>query len=392
MAERKRRQAGFVMLGALLAVLAVGILAHLRGRGEETTDDAQVEGRVIPVAPRVSGQVRRVLVGDNERVTEGQALVELDTADLDVRLRQARADLLAAEASLELARAQQELARSTVRAGLRQARGGVRQARSGVEATDAQVSIAEAEVSAAEARERAARADLERVRTLATHGASSPAELDARSAQFEQAEAARRQAEARLLGARSGRGGSVGALMAAQGRMLAARAGDAQLDAAQAQVSVAEARVEQARAAVAQAELARSYASIRAPAAGVVSRRNVEVGMIVGPERPLLAIVPADEVWLVANFKESQLAGVHPGERARVRVDTYGRRVFWGHVESLASATGSRFALLPPDNASGNFVKVAQRVPVLVRLDAAPGVPLRPGMSAEVTVFTGGAR
>lgn len=390
MAEPVRRRAGVVMLGALLVVFSAGAAAHLRGRGEETTDDAQVEGRVISVSSRVPGQVRRVLVGDNERVAEGQPLVELDPSDLDMRLRQSRADLLAAEASLALARAQLELSRNAVRAGLRQARGGVRQARSGVEATDAQVSLAEAEVTAAEARVRVARADLERARTLTAHGATSQSELDARAAQYDQAEASRRQAEARLVGARSGRGGSVGALITAQGRMLAARAGDAQLDAAQAQVDVAQARVEQARAAVAQAELARSWAVVRAPSAGVVSRRSVEVGMMVGPERPLLAVVPTDDVWVVANFKESQLAGVRAGERARVRVDTYGRREFCGRVESVASATGSRFALLPPDNASGNFVKVAQRVPVLVRLCRAPDVPLRPGMSAEVTVLTEG--
>jgi membrane fusion protein (multidrug efflux system) len=136
------------------------------------------------------------------------------------------------------------------------------------------------------------------------------------------------------------------------------------------------------------AELNESYTRIKAPSRGVVSRRSVEPGQMISAERPLLALVPPDDVWVVANFKEDQLAEMKPGQSVTVRVDAYGRRDFPGHVESLASASGARFALLPPDNASGNFVKVVQRVPVLVRLDGAPVVPLRPGMSAYVTVST----
>ena len=121
---------------------------------------------------------------------------------------------------------------------------------------------------------------------------------------------------------------------------------------------------------------------------GVVSRRTVEQGQLVSPDRPMLALVPLQDIWVVANFKEDQIGDMRPGQKATVRVDTYGRHDFQGHVESLAGASGARFALLPPDNASGNFVKVVQRVPVLVRLDRAPDVPLRPGMSAVVTVRT----
>jgi membrane fusion protein (multidrug efflux system) len=153
-------------------------------------------------------------------------------------------------------------------------------------------------------------------------------------------------------------------------------------------VSLADAHAAQAAAALHLAELALSYTTVRAPRAGVVSRRSVEDGQVVSPERPLLAIVPRDDVWIVANFKEDQLADMRPGQVADIRFDTFGRRDFTGHVESVAGATGARFALLPPDNATGNYVKVVQRVPVLIRLDAAASVELRPGMSADITVHT----
>jgi membrane fusion protein (multidrug efflux system) len=148
------------------------------------------------------------------------------------------------------------------------------------------------------------------------------------------------------------------------------------------------ARVEQAKSQLGLAELASSYAFVRAPHGGQISRRTVEVGQMVGPDKPLLSIVPLDDVWVVANFKEDQLAEMRPGEAATVTVDTFGSREFTGHVDSIAGASGARFALLPPDNASGNFVKVVQRVPVLVRLDPGARVDLRPGMSANVTVRT----
>jgi membrane fusion protein (multidrug efflux system) len=157
-----------------------------------------------------------------------------------------------------------------------------------------------------------------------------------------------------------------------------AETGPQQLATATAALHLAEARVKQAEAARKLAELNLSYTKIRAPHRGAISRRTVEERQTLSPERPLFAIVPRDELWIVANFKEDQLAEMRSGQPARVRFDTYGRRSFVGHVESLAGGSGARFALLPPDNASGNFVKVVQRVPVLLRLDGAPGIEPRP--------------
>jgi membrane fusion protein (multidrug efflux system) len=183
-------------------------------------------------------------------------------------------------------------------------------------------------------------------------------------------------------------GNAQGGLQSARGRLVAAQSGPQRLEAARAQVELASARVDQAQAALDQAELNLSYASIRAETAGVVSRRNVEPGQLVSPDRPLLAIVVLDDVWVVANFKEDQLAGLKPGQRAQIEVDAFPDRTLRGTVDSLAGGTGARFSLLPPDNASGNFTKVVQRVPVLIRLEAHPGLELRPGLSALATVLT----
>jgi len=145
----------------------------------------------------------------------------------------------------------------------------------------------------------------------------------------------------------------------------------------------------QAKAVLAQAELNLAYTSIRAPASGVVSRKTVEVGQVVAPGQPLMAIVPLDKIWVTANFKETQLTDMKPGQKARIHVDTYGR-AYEGHIESIAAATGARFSLLPPENATGNYVKVVQRIPVKILLDGPPDSarPLRPGMSVTATVFT----
>jgi membrane fusion protein (multidrug efflux system) len=386
---KKSGQARLVFAGlSLLAVLGAGLL-WLVGRGQESTDDAQVEGRVVSVSARVSGgiQVARVLVQDNQQVKAGDLLVELDKRDLEARLAGAGADVLAARANLATAQTQLSLVRANVAATLRQAKGGLAQAAKGVSVTQASIDQARADVSAAEAADKLARLDLERGRQLLLEKVIPQAEIDARQARADQASAAVAQARARLASTEASVGVSTGGVEVASGRLNAALTGPAQIAAAKAAVDAAAARVQQTEAALKLAELNLSYAEIRAPISGVVSRRTVEQGQLVSPERPLLALVPLDDVWIVANFKEDQIGSMKPGQPARVRIDAFGRRDFTGRVDSLASASGARFALLPPDNASGNFVKVVQRVPVLIRLDAAEGVQLRPGMSADATVI-----
>lgn len=372
----------------LLVALALGggAVSYTRGLGKESTDDAQVEGHVASVAPRVAGQVARVLVQDNQAVKAGDVLLELDDRDQQARLAAARADLAAAKAAAAAAATQLALTEKTAEANLRVARGGLTQAASVGGTTRAGIDQAKADVTAARARQALAALELKRAEKLSEDRVISAAELDNRRSLVEQSDAALAQAQARLASAEAGRGNVSGTVEAAQGRLLAAQTGPEQIEAARAQLELARARVEQSEAAARQAELNLSYTKVTAQVAGVVARRTVEPGQLVGPERPLLAIVPLDDTWIVANFKEDQLAHMRPGQPAEITIDTYGGRAFQGTIESLAAGTGSRFSLLPPDNASGNFTKVVQRVPVLIRVTHAPDAVLRPGMSAAVTV------
>lgn len=387
-APRPRPRAPRILAGLVLfALVAGGGISALRA-GHESTDDAQIEGHLINVAARVPGQVLRVLARENQVVQVGDPLVELDPGDYAARQQLASADLASARAQLAVAQAQAGLTETNVDANLTQARGGLRQASGSVESFVAAVAQARADVDAARARERLAGLELARTSRLRQAGAAAAAELDARQAAYDTARAALSQAEARLRTASANTESSQGAVGIARGRFVAADTGALQVQAARAQVALAEARVQQATASLRLAELNLSYTRVTAPQAGQVSRKSVEVGQQVSPERALLALIPLAEVWVVANFKEDQLAAMKPGQRAQVKVDGYGSRRFSAQVESLAAATGSRFSLLPGDNASGNFVKVTQRVPVRLVLIDAGDVVLRPGMSAEVTVFT----
>jgi membrane fusion protein, multidrug efflux system len=385
----RRSRAKFVAIG-LVAAAAIAFGLHwLLTRNHESTDDAQVEGHIYPVSARIPGQVVAVRIKDNQAVKAGDVLVELDRTDLQVRLDSARADLAAARAQAQNAQAQLALTEKSVGATLRQAAGSVNEASSGVSSLRAAREQAHADVTAAEAALRLAESEYKRAEGLFAADAVTKAEMDSRRAALDQARAQLEQARAHEDSARASISSGQGALQLAEGRRQAAQTGPEQLASAQAEVALADSRVKQSESAVRAAELNVSYATVRAPAAGVVSKRNVEVGQTVAPERALLALVATDDLWVVANFKETQVGEMRPGQPAEVDVDAFSGDSLSGHVESIAGATGARFALLPPDNASGNFVKVVQRVPVLIRIDHAQGIALRPGLSADVTVTVG---
>ncbi len=384
----KAKRRAPVVLGVLvLALGAGGATYRYIYRNEESTDDAQVEGHVITVSARTPGQVEQVLVEDNQAVKEGDVLVILDKSELEARVEAASADLLAAQAAVEIASAQLALTDRNADASLRQAKGGVSQATSGVTSTKAQLEQANADITAATSRFNLAKSELERAHTLFETRVVSQAELDAKQASFDGAKAALAQATARSESVRAAVASGYAGVVQAKGRLAAAETGPEQIQAAQAALHAAEARVKQATAAKRLAELNLSYATIRAPSDGTVARRNVEVGMMVSPERPLLALVPLNNVWVVANFKEDQISDLRPGQTASLTVDAFPGRTFSGKVKSLAAGTGARFALLPPDNATGNFVKVVQRIPVLIELKEPGDVVFRPGMSAVATVY-----
>jgi membrane fusion protein, multidrug efflux system len=383
---RRPRRAPRIMLGMFAGALLVGGAFWVVNRGRESTDDAQVEGHIVSISVRTPGQLSRVLVTDNQLVKQGEPLVELDLDELKARLNVARADRMAAEAALALAQTQLVLTERTTLAGIRQARGGVSLAVSGVTSSKAQLEQAQADIATAESRQQLAAKELTRVQRLFAESTVSQAELDARQAAADQATAGLDLARARFDSTRATISGNYGGVEQAQGRLIAALTAPQQRDAAHAQVRLTEARVEQARASERLAEINLSYGVVRAPVTGIVSRKNAEVGSLVSPERPIMALIPLDDVWIVANFKEDQLGAMKAGQAASVAIDTYANRKFLGRVESIAAGTGARFALLPPDNATGNFVKVVQRVPVRISVEQQPGLTLRPGMSATVTV------
>ena len=375
---------------AALAAIAVGgggayAMSHI---GRVETDDAQIEGDIVNVSARIPGRVAKLLVKDDQVVEAGQTLVELDGDQLAAQRDAARADLMAARAALEAARAQLSLTEKNVGAVLNQASGGVTLAESSQAGARAALEQARANVAATQARRDLAMLELARAKQLVAVHAAPVQMLDTRQSGADEAQAMYAQAEAALRRQESQLAASAGDIRSAHGRLSSAKAGPEQVAAARAAVMLDEARVEQAQAALSLVELNVSYAAVKAPVRGQVTRRAVELGQMVSPERPLLSIVPLEDVWVVANFKEDELAEIKTGAHAEVRVDTFGRKRFSARVDAVGSATGARTALLPPDNASGNFVKVVQRVPILLRFDSRPDVQLRPGMSADVTIHT----
>ena len=328
-----------------LVVLVWGGSKWMYGRAHVSTDNAQVGGHMVPVLAKVGGYVASVNVSENQPVQQGQTLVEIDPEELKQKVAQAEADLAGAEAA----------------AGV----GGAGQAEAQVTQAQHQRSSLGAQLEAARANAARADRDLQRLQGLADKQIISRQQLDAARTTADAAHAAVQALEQQQSGASAG------------------------ITGAQAGVRQAQARVQAARAALDQARLQLSYAHIVAPVAGIVAKRSVEPGQLLQAGQPLLTIVADTGVFVNANFKETQMADMRVGEKADFDVDAYHCR---GHglVESISAATGSQFALLPSDNATGNFTKVVQRVPVRIRVTDGCGKdrPLRPGMSVEVHVAT----
>jgi membrane fusion protein (multidrug efflux system) len=386
-AARPRRRAPFVFGGLLAVAAGVAGYIYFTRLGKESTDDAQVEAHASNIAARVSGQVKRVLVVDNQEVKAGDVLVELDDRDQQVKVLSAQADLAAVNAQLHMAQTQLALTDKTAKANLTVAQGAISQAAALTGSTAAQIEQAKADVAAAQSRKLLAKADRERAEKLKATGATTGAEIDARVSADTQADAELAQSQARLASALANRSNSAGSEVSARGHLLAAQTVDEQVEAAKAQVALAQAKVSQSQAALDRAKLELEYTKIKAEIAGSVTKRNVEPGQLVSPDRALMAIVDLKDTWVVANLKETQLSDIKAGQKVEVEVDTFDGRLE-GHIDSIAAGTGSRFSLLPPENATGNFIKVTQRVPVKIVIDDRRGKLLRPGMSAEVIIHT----
>jgi membrane fusion protein (multidrug efflux system) len=392
-----------VAAGALLVLILGAASAYAYFGRRVSTDDAQVDAHIAPIAAKVGGNVVEILVADNQFVHAGDVLLRIDPRDYQARVDQACAQVAAAESQSQGAHAGVPLTNATTTSGTSAAAAQLAAAtaehqRAVVDyerASSSELAVARADVDAKRATAERARADLERMAPLAGKNEISRLQFDAFIAGERIAASELAASEQKLANAHKQAESSQALMTASDARVEAARAVLAQAKANRGQVDISEAQAGSAAAAILQARAARhaaelelSYTTIAAPIDGVVTKKTIQLGQIIQPGQSLLTIVPVSDVWVTANFKETQLAGVQRGQRAEVRVDAYGRS-FAGHVDSIAGATGAKLSLLPPENATGNFVKIVQRVPVKVAIDRVPeGFVLRPGMNVDVTIFT----
>jgi len=394
------RIVALVVLFLLLVAGAIAVYLHYQYR--VSSDDANVDGHIAAIAPKISGNVLEVAALDNEAVKTGQVLVRIDPRDYQARVDQAKAALLQAESQLNSARVTVPMVDATTlsvntgaTAQLADAQAEVVRARAAWEqSTSSDLAFAQANVTTRQASNERAQADLARMQPLVDKAEISRLQFDAYIAAARVTASELQAAEQKLASARQDAAIRKAALDAAQTKVNQAQAqvensvaNRKQVDIRKADAGTAAASVEAARASLEAAELMLSYATIVSPIDGVVTRKSVEVGQIVQPGQGLMTVIPLQDTWVTANFKETQLADVRPGQKAEIHVDMYGQSVT-GHVDSIAGATGSRLSLLPPENATGNFVKVVQRIPVKILVDQTNGLILRPGMNVDVTIFT----
>lgn len=381
----KRRTALLILIP--LFVVAGSILLWRYFSSYESTDDAQVDVHLYPVSARVSGYVVKVNVTDNQYVQQGAVLVEIDPRDYQVAVDKARADLANAEATARSLNISVPITSVSTSSQLTFSASDVENANAGIIAAEKQLAAADAQVEEAQANDLKAQDDLTRYKRLVAHQNVSEQIYD-------QALAAAKASTAMVAAARANEAAAQQAVQQAKSRLSqaeanqrAAQTGPQQVASTHARALAAVADVQQKRAALEQAELNVQYTKIVAPVSGEVNK-NVVVGLNVQPGQQLLTIVPLGQVWITANFKETQLKRMKPGQKVEVDVDANGR-TYKAHVDSIAGATGPLFSVLPPENATGNYVKIVQRVPVKLVLD--PGEnrdhQLRPGMSVEPKVY-----
>jgi membrane fusion protein (multidrug efflux system) len=372
---RMHPRAKWIIAALVILLLVGGFFIWRYYAVRESTDDAQIDGHINPISPRISGTVLRVLHDDNEVVQAGTLLVELDPKDYQVAVDRARADLANAQANAVAANVGVPLTQTTSSSQLLAADAGVKSAQRDTE-------MARAKLNDAQAMYAKTSADLKRMEQLIAKDEISKQQYDA-------AVAANSSAKAQVDAATSAIASAESRAAQSQAQAEAARTVPEQLKVTRARAGAASAEVQRAVSALAQAELNLQYTKIIAPVTGVLSKRSVEPGQTVQAGQPLFSIVNLDDIWTTANFKETQLRDMKVGQPAKIKVDAYGKE-FSGSVESIGGATGARFSLLPPENATGNYVKVVQRIPVRIRFDKGqdPNHQLRPGMSVEPTVYT----
>jgi membrane fusion protein (multidrug efflux system) len=379
----------YVILAIVVAVgLSAALVVSWMSRGRESTDDAQIDADVVMVSTRVGGTVLKVHVTDNQQVKKGDLLVEIDPADLTARAKQAEAELAAAQAQASAADAEVRIVSATSKGGLSAAQAQLSGTTNSVASAAAQIEAARAALARSQAEASRADTDLARAQSLRKDEAVPQAQVDTAQANALAAHAAVAQAQAQLAASEDAKRTAQNQIAEAQGRVEQSAPVDAKLAQASAQAELAHARADAAAAALVLAKLQLSYTRIEAPSDGELSRLGVHDGQLAQAGQQIVTIVPST-TYVVANFKETQVGLMRAGQRAEISVDAYPGRTLEGRVESTSPGTGARFSLLPADNASGNFVKVVQRVPVKIAWVNVPAdVKLAAGLSVDVTVDT----
>jgi membrane fusion protein (multidrug efflux system) len=377
-----------LLLGGLLFLVVGGILVWRYYAVRESTDDAQIDGDIYAISARIAGHAIKVNVENNDFVKAGAVLVELDPQDYQVALDRALAELANAQAAAAAASVGVPITSVTTSSQETAAAADARNAEAAIAAAEKQQQAAEARVAEAEANNVKAQTDQQRYAQLVAKLEISQQQYDYAVATANAAAATLQAARAAAVAAREEVAQAHARLAERQAQLQAARTAPQQVAVSRARAESAQAAVKTAQAAVEQARLNLQYTRIVAPVDGIVGQKSVEVGENIQPGQALMAVVPINDLYVTANFKETQLKNMRPGQAATIHVDAYDRD-YRGHVLNIAGATGERFSLLPPENASGNYVKVIQRVPVRIVFDPGQNTKiLRPGMSVEPTVIT----
>ena len=379
-----RKKALFVF-GAMVIAIVAGYFAWNAFRYEDT-DDAQVDGHIMPLSARINGQVLKVNFVEGQLVHEGDVLVIIDPEDFKIAVIQAQAALEDARASATSSHWSVPITSVTTQSNLDSAQTAVANAEAGLRAAEQNHESAKAALTQAEANAVKSDADLERAKQLVAKEDISRMQYDQAVATATANRAAVTSAAAALLAAEQAVRQAEGKLLQSKADLRSAQTAPQQVSLRRAQADAADALVDQRRAQLAQAQLNFSYTIIRSPVTGIIGKKSVEVGQNVSVGQEMLEVTPLDDVWITANFKETQLQHMRPGQRVKIKVDAYGR-AWYGHVTNMGGGTGSVFSLLPPENATGNYVKVVQRVPVRIDFDHTAGQDfnaegmLKPGLS-----------
>ena len=379
-----------VIAVVLLLILAAGFF-YWRATFTEDTDDAQVDGNLYQISARISGQVVKVYVDDNQTVQAGQLLAEIDPTDYQVALDQAQANLASAQAEYTQATVNVPITQVTVGTTVSTTASDVKGSTDMVAQAEKQVEAANARVEEAKANAQKAQDDVDRYKPLVEKDVISKQQYDAAVAAAAASKAAVAEAEASVLADQNAVAGARQRLAQSQAQSdQSVKNGPDQVRVQQSRAAAAEAAIQQAQAKVDQAKLNLGYTRITAPVAGIVNKKSVEVGANLAAGQDLMTIIPLTDLWVTANFKETQLTHMHAGQTVSIKVDAYGGRKFSGKVTQVGGATGSMLSLFPPENATGNYVKVVQRLPVRIdftNLQQEDGdYVLRPGLSVTPVV------